>query len=94
MLFKADPAKVSPELCKLYAEAVDDFAERNGKGRAWSTSEQIAAALILGKPDLLPPGYADPIDAIERLNSGGESSWHTVLHLREVGLDKYLSAGS
>lgn len=90
MLFEADPAKINPELCKLYAEAVDDIAERKGKTRAWSTSERIAAALILGNPKLLPEGYSDPIDAIERLNSGGESSWHTVLHLREVGPGKYL----
>ena len=89
-LFEIDMSKVIPELAKTYAQAAEDFANTGGKSRAWSTSEQIAAALINGKPDQLPPGYADPIDAAERLFGGGEGSWHTVLHLRDVGTGKYL----
>lgn len=89
-LFKADINKVSPELAKLYSEAAEDFANHGGKSRAWSTSEQIAAALINGKPAQLPQGHSDPISAAERLHNGGEGSWHTVLHVREVGTGKYL----
>lgn len=92
MLFEIDMSKVAPKLCELYSQAADDFAKTGGQGRAWSGSEQIAAALILGRPDLLPPGYADPISAIERLNAGGENSWHTVLHLRDVGTGRYLGS--
>jgi hypothetical protein len=89
MPFKSDPAKVDVKLAKIYADAGRDLIETGGASQAWSTSETIAGALAIGRGDLLPGVYQDPISAIDRLRDSDEWSWDTVLHLREVGLGQY-----
>lgn len=48
--------------------AVANSLQRTGKSGA-STGERIAAAFVLNKPQFLPAGYTDMIDAWQRLDA-------------------------
>lgn len=78
-----DPSKVRPQL----AAQLMTIARRSASAghASGTTSERIVGALLNGRPDWLPEGSSDPLEAMRRLHKDDEGWWHTMLFVHERG---------
>lgn len=78
-----DPTKVRSDLTVTFIRLAQQAASAGCA--IGSTSEQIVGALLNKRADWLPSAYPTPLEAIIRLDQGGEDWWHTLLYVYKRG---------